>query len=58
MEILGDIVFILWCLFTVWYFVGSLTAIFDDDYDKKGMVRALGKFIVAAITATVLYSLI
>ena len=51
---LVNIVTFLWCLFTVWYFVESLTAIFDDDYDKKGMLMALGKFIVAVITVVVL----
>ena len=51
---LVNIVTILWCLFTVWHFVESITAIFDDDYDKKDMVRALLNFIVAVITLYIL----
>ena len=58
MEILFYINFYIGCFFTGWYFVESLMMIFDDDYDKKGMLMALGKFIVAVMAVTVLYSAI
>ena len=51
---LVNIVTFFYILFSGWCFAKLAVTIFLDEFDKKDMIRALGKFIVAVITVVVL----
>ena len=58
MEIFINIVTLLWFGLAVGSFVFLMWSIFDVDCEKKDVVRSLGAFVVAAITAISLISMI
>ena len=53
MEVLVNIVTFFYILFSGWCFAELSVTIFLDEFDKKDMIRALGKFIVAVITVVI-----
>ena len=54
MEIFVSIVTSLWAITSVVSFATLLVAIFDDTLEKRAVVRALGAFVVTAVTTAAL----
>lgn len=58
MEIFVGIVTALWIGLTVGSLITLLWTVFDDDYEKRDVVRAFCQFLVAAVTTTALMYLV
>ena len=52
-----DIVAIFWCFLVGWYFAALMISTFDKYGEKQDVVRYLGTFVIAAITAIALLNI-
>ena len=58
MKIFVGIVASLWIGLTAVYLLSLLWTVFDDDYEKRDVVRAFCHFLVAIVTTTALMYLV